>query len=244
MDNITANFFWLKGDLNLYAKICIKSFIDKGFNVNLWTYDSNFNTDLNVTIKNANELISFEEVRNIKQGNYSECESGISNIIRYYICKDPNAWYFDTDIVCIKNAEEFNILKNNRGLVVSFETHDRVNGAVISIADSNICNDFINRSKKILIDNNNEIKWGQIGPGLITDYVYEKGLIQSVLPKIYFYPITFYEVELFFTNKPIQNFESVYCVHLWNECLKLKGINTNTLPDKNTILYKLFEKYI
>ncbi len=56
----TANFFW-EGVLTPYEELCIKSFINNGFYVNLWTYSTKISENLKklnqFSLKDAKEIM-------------------------------------------------------------------------------------------------------------------------------------------------------------------------------------------
>jgi hypothetical protein len=239
----TANFFWAFSPISLHDEICIESFVKNEFEVNLYTYDPNIKID-GVNIVDANEIIKVGEVNKYNFSGYkSSPYSGLSNEFRYLLMSKNKGWWFDTDILCLKNAKFFDDLdKKNERFIAGFEKNNDVNVAVLKINEKKIIDDLLNQLK---IKKKN-LKWGELGPKLFTNTLQKHNLIYLSQPKNLFYSINYENFMLpFLSKKKLETkklLKDSYVCHLYNEIQKRHGIPKNILPPKNSFLFEKFKE--
>ena len=104
----TVNGLWIKGKLSSLELLTIESFISNGFIFCLWTYDKAFiHVSDKVILKDANEILSFEQVfcyqfQNIN-GHGKGSYAGFSDIFRYKLLYEKGGIWTDMDITCLKS---------------------------------------------------------------------------------------------------------------------------------------------
>ena len=90
------------------------------------------------------------------------------------------------------------------------------------------------------------MKWGEIGPDLITDIVISNGLIENILDSNYFFPISPNQIQKLFDPKNQNNnkklIEHFFICHTWNEMFRKYNINKLVHPPVGSFLYNEFEK--
>jgi hypothetical protein len=239
-----ANFFW-HGKLTKYEYMCIKSFVNNGFIVNLWCYDDNIGEYPDgININDARDILPIEHLLLYEQGGRKQSLAAFSDVFRFNVIHKFNGqWWFDTDCVCLKDQNAFNSLKENKKMVLGYEDSNYINGAVICVNQSEISLELINKQTERL--NKGKLAWGDIGPRLITDFCNQSNLMSEILDTNYFYPIHWSNMEDFFneklTNDIIEKCNNSYVCHLWNEIFKLKNIDKIKMPPKNCFMNILFE---
>ena len=111
--------------------------------------------------------------------------------------------------------------------------------------DTKLLNQIENQAYELIKDNNYRLKWGQIGPDLITDVVISKGIIHNILDPTYFFPVPPNEIGKLFTpnlekNEEITISNSFVC-HTWNEMFRKYNINKTIYPPRNSYLFNQFD---
>ena len=240
-----ANFFWM-GELTNYELANVSSFVKNGFEVKVWTYDSNIDfRHLNdrVEIMNAGLILEKELLTKFKQGNQKSNLSSFSNVFRYELLKKYDGWWFDMDCICMKDVEYFANLVDEHDFVVGRERDNYTGSSVLFFKDKDLLNEILINTWNIIERNNYSFFWGEIGPDLISEIILNKKLMHKTLCPDYFYKISASEFYLFFTNLLNQaeakkiNLDNSYIVHTWNEMFKRYFISKTKLPPKNSYLY-------
>lgn len=238
-----ANFFWAYAPISLYDQICVKSFVNHGFETKLYTYDKNIKIE-GVDTLDANEIINEQEVNKYNFSGYKSSPfSGLSNEFRYLIMNKNKGWWFDTDIFCLKNVRFFDELDNkNLKFIAGIEKNNEVNVAVLKINDEEIVKDLLNELKI----KKNKLKWGELGPKLFTKLLKKKDLLKFAQPKNMFYSINYENFMLpLLPKKKLETEELLknsYVCHLYNEIQKRHGIPKNILPPKDSYLFEKFKE--
>ena len=243
----TANFFWA-GSLTDYEAASINSFVKNKFLVNLWTYNNKSFPKVSneVQIKDATEILSSELLNKLNQ-NYQRANfSSFSNLFRYKLIEKYGGWWFDTDCYCQKNVEEFEMLLSGRDYILGLERKDYVGSAVMYFNNLDLLNKIQNEAYDLIKKNNFKLKWGEIGPDLITDIVISNGLIENMLDPNYFFPISPNQIQKLFDPKNQNNnkklIEDSFICHTWNEMFRKYNINKLVHPPVGSFLYNEFEK--
>ena len=88
--------------LSPYEQFCLKSFVDCGYAVDLYTYDLALVVPAGVRVCDAAELISPDEVFVYQAEGFGKgSPSAFSNYFRYKLLVEKGGWWIDTDVVCL-----------------------------------------------------------------------------------------------------------------------------------------------
>lgn len=240
-----ANFFWVGKSLSMYENLSLKSFLLNDFNVRVWTYDEIKVPD-GVVIMNAEEILPKSDLYKYKQGGKEKNLAAFSDVFRFKLLSEKNGeWWFDIDCICLNNQLNFKKLKENKKLIVGWEDENFVNGACLNFLDKDL-GLYILKKQKIILDNKNDLMWGEIGPRLLTSIINENKLYSEILEKKYFYPIHYTQTKQMnnpnYCNELVNLSQNSYVCHLWNEILS-KNIDKNIKPNEGSFLDFLFIKY-
>lgn len=242
---ITVSGLWIGPSLSKIEQLSIKSFLNKGYDYNLYTYEKVENIPDGVTIKDANEILPKSEVFAYKNKSFS----AVSNIFRFKLLYKKNAIWVDLDIICTK----FYDFNKDKYLFVSepdknYE-EDKLGSCIIKMPKNDIiCFDAIEKCKrekeKVL---KGEIVWG-IGPRAVK-YIVEKYALQKYVKPWRFSASCankhfeslinpeFNEKGEYF-NKVEDIPQENYFIHLWHEFLRKNEVDKNNLP-KNSFISQL-----
>lgn len=102
-----VNGLWINGQLSALELLTIQSFLDNGFSFQLWTYEpETINASTNTIIRNANEILKFENVFQYKNinihGHGKGSYAGFSDVFRYKLLYENGGIWTDMDITCLQ----------------------------------------------------------------------------------------------------------------------------------------------
>lgn len=239
---LQANFFWNSPKLTIYEYCCVKSFIKNNFNVDVYSYVK-IKLPKGAKLKNASEILNKNEIKKFIHNKKPHCLAAFSDKFRVELQKKNLGWWFDMDVVCLKNAKYFLKLEKKNKFIIGEEVKNKINTAVLKINDNLLCNEIAKNIENI----GYKIKWGEIGPSLITKILKKKKIYHKSQPQYKFYAINYKNFNLLVlpTNKKIANIltkKSLVC-HNYNQIFSRFGIPKNIMPPKGSFLYEVFIKY-
>lgn len=227
--------------------LCIKSWLDNGFEFNLYTYNLDdrvfnyFNNNYkNFNLLDANEIVLFGDMFSDDRG---AGVAGFSDYFRFkMIYKTGFAWV-DLDMVCLNNFDmDSDYLFIKEKIKDGNEYYEQITTSMMKFpAGSEFGGYLITESEK-LIDNRRIIPWGIIGPEFLNQICIEKGLEKYALNYKEACQISYYEVEKFIF-KNVEFDSNQKCLHLYNEMWRGVGINKNNKYNNKSIYEKLKNKY-
>lgn len=253
----TISAVWIGEKLNTLAYACLNSFIQKGHDVHLYTYEAIDNIPSGIKICDGNEIIpSSNIIKHKKTNSYAL----FADVFRYQLLKKRvGTIYVDCDVYCLKP-----VMLPKHSHLFGYEDSYAINVAVLALPpDSALLDELINISTtpsfvpewysaydKLRLKikrafgcakDISEMGWGVIGPSAMTYYVKKLSLTHLAQPKDVLYPIHYEEIDKLLNPdmdiSQITSNDSV-CIHLYNE--KLRFVDFNTLSE-NCILAKMLE---
>lgn len=99
---------WIRGSLSPLEMLTILSYIRRGFQFKLWTYDqpSVYPVMDGLEIKDANLIIPDNQVFSYKHSNQfghgKGSYAGFSDVFRYKLLYEQGGWWTDMDVTCLK----------------------------------------------------------------------------------------------------------------------------------------------
>jgi len=231
-----ANFFW-HGDLSLFEIKCIQSFVKAGFHAKLWSY-----TNLQIDgVESCDARLVLPETDLTRYSQYNEnitdsthCSiAAFSDAFRYTLLRDYDGWWFDTDCYCLKNASDFIKLRENRSIVTGFQIDGTIGSAAIHLS-KNIATNAVSLLNQTCVENDYNVPWGSIGPGITKHMIEEYDVHNEVLEHQHFYSIHYNEMHLFcekqFFAEGIRRIKNSYLTHIWDTFIKINNVDKNNPP--------------
>lgn len=234
-----ANFFW-NGNLTIYEKSNLLSFLENDFIVKVWSYQ-NLELPSGVKLCNAEEIVPKKMLEKFTQNFQKSNMSSFSNLFRYELLASNEGWWFDMDCISLVNSKEFELLTLNKDFVLGLENENLIGSSVMFFNNKSIVELLLSEIYKKIDDNNYNFYWGEIGPYLITDVFKKNDLFNKAIEKKYFYKIGPEEFEKYFLPREeiIQNIlQDSFVAHLWNEMYRKFLIDKNKLPPKGSFLFE------
>lgn len=244
---------WIGDRLGTLEQLSLTSFVKCGHAVELYTYGDVAGIPKNVTVRNAEDILSESKIfRHKNNGSFAT----FADWFRYEMLHKHGGIWVDTDVVCLKPFD-FDL-----PLLFAKEGWNSINNAVLGAnaghellawmaKQASHPNDILpydtrkdkqrKFKRKYLYGNKRgNISWGEAGPTGLTRAAHHFNLIDKALPHTSFYPIhpgnwesifdeTFPDIEKYFPDS--------YAIHLWNEMMKQKpGFDKNgTFPEGSLI---------
>ncbi len=240
--SLTINSLWIGRRLGEVHAACLKSFVDKGYDVVLHSYGRPEDTPKGVAIFDANKLMQETEIVRFSTGNLALA----SDKYRYRILKEGLGLYVDCDVYCVNRLDDSDYM-------LGWEDQSTINGAVLKVPHNSILLQqlmdaaedpyFIppwlkkNRILKYKIRRRlglakavSHQPWGTIGPLLISHLVKENGLQEKASPIDVFYPVHHRCTSLFYERGlKLQDLITprTTALHLYNTAMQ----STSVIPD-------------
>ena len=234
----TFQAFWWGDGLSPYEVLCLKSFIDHGHRVNLYTFDSRLAVPDGVLTCDAAELISRDRFFTYKSGQGQGSPAGFSNLFRYRLLAEKGGWWIDTDVVCLSSripiVDQF----------FAYQEDDLVNGAVLFFQPQHpaiLC--CYARTEQL----GSSAQWGDTGPRLLTKVLKELACFDRAYSAELCYPVHYLDaLDLLRPSEAAavaERIKSSLFLHLWNEQLRRNGIQKECLPPRGSVLRQLADRH-
>ena len=229
--NKVANSLWIGEQLFPQHIISINSFLQNGFQYNLYVYGEVKNIPSGVNVLDGNDMIPKEEIWYYQKGFNKGSPSGFSNQFRFTLLAIGGLWV-DTDVVLLKN---FNLDKP-----YIFISERNINGD-IHPTSSVIYSESGTSSEKIWSEAIDNISYrnkarvihGETGPELVTYLVKKYNLHDYVLPPNAFCAIGWHESDKLVDGTLLPN--DVVGLHLFDSQSNLNDIDKKTYPPTSII---------
>ena len=212
----SVSSLWIGNPLSVYEEVSLRSFVEEGFDVQLFTYADNLRVPEGVVVRDAREVLDAEKV--FENPHQRGTWAGFSNIFRYELVSAVDTVWIDTDVVALRSD-----IQSNQGYVFGWESNDFINGAILGVPSKSVLSSaLVEQAAAIDVES---FQWGELGPRLITRLVKQLDLEPLVQPRNAFYPIEFHNVWMLFDpasrETVTEKLSKAQALHWWNEALRL-----------------------
>ena len=236
--NKVANSLWIGEQLFPQHIISINSFLQNGFQYNLYVYGEVKNIPSVVNVLDANDILPESEIWYYKKGFNKGSPSGFANFWRCQFLYEYGGLWADTDIVLLKSFD-----LNKKYIFIS-ELNEMGNTTVTNclIYSQSRCLDiWLEALDDISYRNKDRVMHGETGPDLLNYLVNKHKLEKYVLPSNAFCSINWFETEKLIDGTQLAN--DAIGIHLCDAKSKLNDIDKKTYPH-NSIIEQLKRKYL
>ena len=175
-------------------KVCLKSFLYHGHEVDLYTYGSVVGVPSGVNVMDGREILEQDKVfTHRKEGVGKDSVAGFSDHFRYELLNKKGGWWVDTDVVCLKP------FKFNDDKVIATSYEHKWGECAITCVMKIPQNDPILEYCLSKIENINrrEIEFGDIGPHLLQEAVQKLEAQNTLVEHNTFCPIGWRDTDQF-----------------------------------------------
>ncbi|MBD3765682.1 MAG: hypothetical protein IE927_13420 [Rhodobacterales bacterium] len=202
---------WIGGELSFLEQLCLKSFVDAGQPITLYTYDGVTNAPAGVELADAAAILPPADVlRHARTGS----PALHSDLFRYHLlAKCDRTIWADTDAYCVRP------FTTPTGHFHAWESDEGVNGGVLGLPqDSETLARLIaftadpfaipvwygpkyvaelqaarDRGEPV---HAGDMPWGVWGPHALTHFLKETGEIRHSMPRVALYPFAYHDRNL------------------------------------------------
>ena len=254
---------WIGGALSWLEQLCLKSFVDQGQKITLFSYEDIPNVPEGVIRRDGREVLDTDNfIKYEKKDSYAL----FADLFRLHmIHQNPGMIWVDTDVYCHRPMDY------DSDYVMGFELPGghRVNNAVLgmpadsplmaslleftadryaippflSAAQTNTYRAAAERGEPVHVS---QQPWGVWGPLMITHFVHALGLQRQVMPLEAFYPVTFPDRMAFVRRASLAAAKitpQTTALHLWASNKRELGLRHNGLAPKGSYLDGLLIKH-
>jgi hypothetical protein len=231
--------FWHGGPLSPYELFCLRSFIDWGHAVDLYTYDTSLAVPAGVRVCDAAELIAEDRVFVYQAEGFGKgSPSAFSNFFRYTLLAEKGGWWIDTDVVCLTDRipvdDEF-FARQDADFVAP--------GTMYFEPRHPVMMQCLEQATKL----GRNVKWGDTGPRLFTRVLEEQGRLDRAAAPSVCYPIHYSQaVEVLRPSRAAElaaRIEPALFLHVWNSTLVHRGVQKGCRPPKGSLLRTLMDRH-
>ncbi|MBT9245195.1 hypothetical protein KM031_00660 [Gemmobacter fulvus] len=241
---------WIGGSLSWMEQLCLKSFVDQGQKITLFSYEEIPNVPEGVIRRDGREILDTD---NFLKYEKKDSFALFADLFRLHmIRKCPGMIWIDTDVYCQQPMDY------DSDYVLGFELpgRRRVNNAVLGLpADSPLLQalleftadqfaipeflkpeereDYRAAAAKGQPVHVSQQPWGVWGPMMITHFVHKLGLLDKVQPLQAFYPVTFPNRMQFLRRAAVVDMsvtKATTALHVWASNKRELGLRHNGLP--------------
>lgn len=234
----TFQTFWWGARLTPYENVCLKSFVDHGHRVDLYTFDSGLEVPNGVAVCDASTLIERGRFFTYQNGTGKGSPSAFSNLFRYLLLLRKGGWWIDTDVICLSSQVP------KAGGYYAWQNATQINGAVLYFeANHPVMQRCLARAEEI----GAAVQWGQTGPDLLTPVLADLGLTGNARPASESYPVPYQEaLDLLRPSHASdlrERMENALFLHLWNEIFRRSGVRKYYLPPRGSLLREYCDRH-
>ncbi len=232
---------WVGGSLGWLEQLCLKSFVDIGQPVSLYTYGEVGGVPEGVDVRDGNAILPTENfITHERSGSFAL----FSDLFRFHLMvRDPGVIWVDTDIYALRPLDV--------GLphVFGYEAGRQMNGAVLGLpadsdalglmleltADEYAIPEFVSPAARAAYEaraeagnpvHASEMAWGVWGPHGLTWALRKTGEERFAQKREVFYPVPFPERRSFFKRGSIIDAfitEDSQTVHIWGRIKRISA---------------------
>ncbi|TCJ11659.1 hypothetical protein EZJ19_14685 [Parasulfuritortus cantonensis] len=225
----TVRMFWHGRALSPYERLSIRSFLQQGFQVEVFAY-ARPRLPAGAVWRDAAEILPAARVFAYAGGPGVGSYAAFSNLFRYKLLYELGGIWADSDLLCLRPFSDL------PEAFVGRQDADTVNGAVMRFPPgSAVCGRLYEAAREL----GSGVRWGRAGPRLITRVLAgEPGV--AVLPEAAFYPVPWRRaLDLAMPARAEECAAAVagaYCVHWWNEVFRRFALPKDRLPPRGSFL--------
>jgi hypothetical protein len=233
--------YW-QGELSLYERACMSSFVSQGFELDLYSFDRSLQPPAGVQLCDAGEILPREMSTAYTQGGVIGSPTAFSNLFRYELLSRHGGIWMDVDVLCLRPSADYAALIEKAGerVILARENEHSVNCAIMMARPGTpVVADMMSaaRGKGYQIE-----VWGTLGPKLVTSFAAERPAEFELLPVESFYPV--YYLDFLLPLIPAQaevcakQVSGSYGLHLWNSYYGMYCLPKNMLPPVGSFLHQ------
>ena len=229
---------WIGPRLSTLGRLTIESFLAHGHSVDLYGYQPIANTPAGATLRDAREIYPQTDVFVYRRGAGKGSPSAFSNLFRYRLLELKGGWWSDLDVVCLQPLDFPD--EHVFGLEHMPDEASNVASSLMKAPPGSPIMRYCRETAEAADRKN--VRWGQIGPQLVTMAVELIGPTLAteplLLPPEYLSPLVYWQIERLVESSVVP--QGAYAVHLYHEMWRREGLD----PDREYAPDSLYEQLV
>ncbi|MBV9839959.1 MAG: hypothetical protein JOY99_00230 [Sphingomonadaceae bacterium] len=225
-----------EGALSRQERACLTSFVRRGHEITLFSYDP-LPVPTGVGTGDAAMILPRDQFFRIESGQHAGNVSQFANRFRYHMIEKTGLTWVDTDLYCL--SADWPELP----FIAGWQDQFLINNAVLRLPSGH---DMLHKAIAATDALHDIPIFGYTGPYLLTALVDQHLVREDVLPRETFYPYHWSQVRELLVTRPDPRAigwpEGTLAVHLWNEVLRIGGYDKHARPLPNSIMAMLLEE--
>lgn len=254
---------WIGGALSWLEQLCLKSFVDQGQRITLFSYEDIPNVPAGVIRRDGREILDTDDFIKYERKDSFALFADLFRLHMVHRC--PGMIWVDTDVYCHRPMDY------DDDVVLGYELpgSQRVNNAVLGLpADSALLADMLAfTADRFAIPpflkpalqaeyraaaaagtpvHVSQQPWGVWGPMMLTHFVQAHGMAGQVQPLDAFYPVPFPERTKFLRRRAVVEgmlTPRTTALHLWASNKRELGLRFGGLPPEGSYLAHLVQRH-
>ncbi len=253
---------WIGGNLSFLEQLCLKSFIDAGHHVKLYSYEPIGNAPEGTELADANAVLSRDRfLRHTRTAS----PALHSDLYRYHrLKKNDRTIWADTDAYCVKRFQ------TATGHFFAWESDKGINGGVLGLPQDSAALEALleftadeyaipvwykSRYRDELIAERDagrpvhvgDQPWGVWGPHALTHFVKESGEISHALPRAALYPFAYEDRALMLRpglDPAPYVTDQTYSIHFYGRRMRARIVDKyEGVPRPRSLIGQLLKKH-
>ncbi len=234
---------WIGPRLSALERLSLRSFLAHGHPVRLFTYGDVEGIPEGVEHHDGREILPDTSLFTYAEGFGRGSYAAFSNLFRYKLLLEHGGIWSDADVVCLRPFEfpEYAVaVERNPPLATQGRPSVRLGNCVLKAP----------RNSRALLEcytaaeaaDKSAVRWGDIGPRLVTDVFMRHGLQRFAMPAEAMCPLDWWNIKALVTA-PLPALPNSYGVHLWNEMWRANELDKDGAYPADCAYEALIRRY-
>lgn len=229
--------YWKGAELSAFEKACLLSFVNRGHQVQVFSYGAIKNLPAGIRCVDAREIVAETWADSFSFRGKPDV-THFTDYFRYNLFLKTDCIWIDTDIVLLDRAVP------PEGFVIGWEDEGSLCGAIMRIPSRDeklpqLVRDCAAFAGKPLV-------WGDTGPRLLNAVYGAKAVAEVAAPRSRYYPIHYFDfwkvLDPASAADCAHETRDAVTLHLWNNLLVKLGVYKNLGPPRGSFLHGAFER--
>ena len=239
-----VQMLWIGPRLSALERLSMASFLANGHPVRLFAYDPIDGVPGGVELHDARDVMAADSVFTYADGFGKGSPAAFANLFRYKLLLDHGGYWSDTDTVCLKPFDFGGDYVIGAERLPSHAVKDgktaRLAIGVLKVPpNSPVMKECYALAKEA---NPRAVRWGEMGPELVTRCFARHDLVAGALAPDVFYPVDWWNVRDLVT-KPLNVPAESHAVHLWNQLWAHRGLDKDATYPPDCAYEELKRRY-
>ena len=233
MGRVTVQSLWIGARLSTMERLSIRSYLSLGHEFHLFTYGNVEGVPDGAAVRPAEDVLPASDVFRYRRGPGRGSVSAFSNCFRYRLLLERGGWWTDLDSVCVRPLDfaDEHVLGRER----SPEGGTLIGSGLIKAPAGSALMEYCWRASREA--DRSRLRWGEIGPLLLSRAVGAVGAEVTVLEPEAFFPIDFWRVWELVLEGEVP--DGCHAVHLWHSQWRLHALDPDAAYDPGCIYERL-----